>query len=104
MTLARIFKTAFAGLALWFLCVLADHLYMLHGATYPAWLSESVTIKSTGDRGIEGFTELCGGVGGWDFYHKENGNFMRCKTILTGSYARPTTYRIENYAQLADEE
>jgi hypothetical protein len=103
MPLAQIFKVAIAGLALWFVSVTADHLYMVHGATYPVWLSKAVTIKSTGDSGIEGLTELCGGVGGWSFYDKANGHFLRCTTIVTGSLARPTTYLIENYDQLAEE-
>lgn len=103
MRLASVFKASLAGLALWYVFVLGDHVYMVNAETYPLWGSESVTIKSTGDSGIEGFTELCGGGGGWTFYGKANGNFLRCSTVFTGSMSRPKTYLIENYDQLADE-
>jgi len=103
MPFARIFKAACAGLVMWFVYVVYDQLYMLTADTYPVWLSTSVTVKSSGDSGIDGLTELCGGVGGWTFYAKENGVFMRCSTILTGSLGRPTTYLIDNYDQLANE-
>jgi hypothetical protein len=103
MSFGSIFKAALAGLVLAYFFALADHLYMVNGTSYPVGLSKPVTIKSMGDRGIEGLTELCGGVGGWQFYPKDNGVFMRCKTMVTGSYWRPTTYLIENYDQLASE-
>jgi hypothetical protein len=34
----------------------------------------------------------------------KNGYFMRCSTIMTGSRGRPTTYQIENYETLENEE
>ena len=103
MGFPSVLKASIAGVALWYGFIFADHVYMVNGASYPLWASESVTVKSTGDSGIEGFTEMCGGVGGWTFYIKENGSFMRCSTIITGSIGRPKTYLIENYDQLADE-
>ena len=103
MSVVSIFRAVVALLATWYVAVLADHIYMVNSSTYPLWLTQAVTIESAGDAGIEGFSELCGGVGGWDFYQKENGDFMRCSTIFTGSIGRPKTYLIENYNALADD-
>lgn len=83
--------------------LMMDHLYMVNGSEYPKALSTPVTVLSNGDAGIEGFSDLCNNRGGWDFYNKENGHFMRCTTILTGAFSWPKTYLIENYDQLANE-
>lgn len=85
------------------MAVFIDHLYMVNGDSYPEIFSNRVTVASHGDAGIDGFTALCGGRGGWDFYQKENGRFMRCSTIITGSVTWPTTYLIENANELSAE-
>lgn len=87
----------------YYLALFIDHLYMVNGKHYPELLSHKVTVVSEGDSGISGLTELCHGRGGWDFFEKDNGTFMRCTTILSGSLAWPTSYLIENYDQLASE-
>ena len=86
----------------YYIALLSDHLYMVNGNHYPLAMSHRVTVVSEGDRGIGGLTELCHGRGGWDFYDKDNGHFMRCSTILSGSLKWPTTYLIENYEELAN--
>lgn len=87
----------------YYLALFIDHLYMVNGRSYPMALAESITVPSDGDRGISGFMNICGRKGGWEFYDKDNGLFMRCTTIITGSLTWPKTYRIDNYDQLADE-
>lgn len=101
------FKT-FIGAALacfvtYYSALFIDHLYMVNGKHYPEFLSHKVSVVSKNDSGISGLLELCHGRGGWDFFEKDNGTFMRCTTILSGSLAWPTTYLIENYDQLASE-
>ena len=87
----------------YYIALILDHLYMVNGRHYPLALAERITVASDSDRGISGLTDICQGKGGWNFYNRDNGNFMRCTTILSGSLTWPKTYLIENYAQLADE-
>ncbi|MGE8063898.1 hypothetical protein [Pseudomonas sp. NPDC089569] len=102
-TFQTIIVAAFACFMAYYGALLIDHLYMVNGKHYPDLLSHKVTVASEGDNGISGLTELCHRRGGWDFFEKDNGTFMRCSTILSGSLAWPTTYKIENYEQLANE-
>lgn len=102
-SLKAIIRTALTCLVAYYFALFIDHLFMVNGNHYPVSLSHKVTVVSEGDSGIRGFTELCHGRGGWNFYDKDNGHFMRCSTILSGSLAWPATYLIENYEQLASE-
>lgn len=88
---------------IFYAAVSIDHVYMVNGRYYPEILSTRVNVASNGDAGIAGFTALCGGRGGWEFYNKENGQFMRCTTIITGAWGWPKTYLIENMHQLSVE-
>ena len=92
-----------AGFVLSHLAILADHLYMMNAETYPQWASTPIVIESDGDGGDKALSKLCGKPGGWDYYYKQNGVFMRCSTIITGSSWRPKTYLILNIDQLANE-
>lgn len=97
------FAIAFVCAILAFGGVLADHLYMANAETYPEWASEPIVIEPHSDNGIEGISQLCGHRGGWEFYAKVNGVFLRCSTIMTGSLGRPKTYLIKNIDQLVDQ-
>ncbi len=102
-SLKAIIGAAFACFMTYYCALFIDHLYIVNGKHYPEILSHKVKVVSEGDSGLSGLTELCHGRGGWDFFEKDNGVFMRCTTILSGSLAWPTTFKIENYDQLADE-
>jgi len=107
MTAAGFIKKAIGlslvGFVLSYLVILADHLYMVNADTYPQWASEPIVIASDGDGGDKALSALCAKPGGWNYYVKNNGVFMRCSTIITGSTLRPKTYLILNIDQLASE-
>lgn len=84
----------------YYTALLIDHLIMVNGSVYPRAFSTPVSLPSLdGEDGLDALTDLCNGEGGWVFYEKHNGYFMRCTTILSGSSSWPKTFVITNYDQ-----
>lgn len=77
-----------------------DQIWMVNGSYYPAFFAERITVPLGDDAGIEGLMGICNSTGGWDFYEKENGYFLRCQTMINGSWTIPKTYLIENAQEL----